>query len=438
MLPDSRSFETIYQEHPIAPVPCDPLEHSDSITHGDLSASSRSLVIGFACQWEDPPERTWSGSAWNLRAALSLVSTSVDIGIQMPRPMRVLLRAGHIRFRGGRLTSPWTCSRVTDVYNASALRKRMSQASKSQGCDAVLMVDDLAILPVPFFVYYDSSWDSRIAALGSAKAYAAHALLRASTVERRRERQVAVYGCAAGVVAMSRWLARSLVTQSGVPASKVHVVYPGISAGWALEGREPACEEPGGPSVISVPRRLAPRRRLLFVCRQYKAVDFYRKGGDLVIAALAILRREYDLGFSLTIVGLEDWPLRGSPPEGVQLLRPVSREHMVTLYDEHDLLVMPSRMEPFGLVFIEALARGMPCIGRFAYAMPEIITPGLSGALIHRDDPYELASAIIDVVGDENLYETCWRRAPIVAGYFSWSRAAVEMRDLIGRSLGNL
>ena len=73
---------------------------------------------------------------------------------------------------------------------------------------------------------------------------------------------------------------------------------------------------------------------------------------------------------------------------------------------------MPSRYEPFGVVFTEALARGLPCIARDAYAMPEIVTPGVSGALVTSDDEHELAAAIAAALVDDALYEACHERAP--------------------------
>ena len=110
----------------------------------------------------------------------------------------------------------------------------------------------------------------------------------------------------------------------------------------------------------------------------------------------------------------------------------LSPAEVVKLYDSHDLLVMPSRLEPFGLVFAEALARGMPCVARNACAMPEIVTSGVSGALIDKDDEDELAAAIISVLNDEEIYAKCRDRAPGISKYFAWERTADDMINVIG------
>jgi glycosyltransferase involved in cell wall biosynthesis len=431
----SPSLPGLFTDHPIHLIdPADPLVRHDEARARGMAAGSARLRIGYACLWEPVPERTWSYSAWNLRAALRLIAETTDIGVQIPRLSRLALKAIHTRYRGGRLTTSWSYSRLTDAYNTRALRREFARNPAARNCDAVLMIDDLAALPVPFFIYYDSSWDALISANDSAAAYAALRLITPSTMARRRERQLAVYERASGIIAMSHWFARSLVEQSGISPGKVHVVHPGVSAGRAVQDGRP---DPGSVNQRGRPlrERASPRRRLLFVGRQYHAFDFYRKGGDLVVAALALLRRDYDPQITLTIAGPEKWPLPGTPPDGVRFLGALPPDDVSALYDSHDLFVMPSRLEPFGIVFAEALSRGLPCVARDAYAMPEIVTPGISGALIATDDEHELAATVAAALADDALYESCYTRSPKVAEYFSWERAAGEVAHLIAQNL---
>jgi glycosyltransferase involved in cell wall biosynthesis len=391
--------------------------------------------IGFACMWEKIPERSWSYSAWNLLAALQLATDATDIGVHIPPLPRTILRAVHARRRAGRLTTTWNYSRLTDAYIEHALRRALSRNPAARRCDAVLTIHDVAPLPVPFFTYTDISWDAYAEMVGGPDAAAARLSMTPSAIARRRERQSAIFERATGVIVESRWLARSLVEQAGLPPGKIHVSPPGISAGWKPGNGDLAAGPSGSQGERqlrpALPQRAAPRRRLLFV----GARDFYLKGGDLAVAALAVLRREHDPQITLTVAGPQTWPLPGPPPDGVRYLGSLPPHEVAPLYDRHDLFVMPSRMEPFGLVLAEALARGLPCVARDAFAMPEIITPGVSGALITGDDPHELAAAIAAALADDALYENCYERAPEMAEYFSWERTALEVTDVITQAL---
>jgi glycosyltransferase involved in cell wall biosynthesis len=378
--------------------------------------------IGYASFWEKVPEGTWSGTAWNLREELRKVSDTVDIGVEFPDIARTALRAVSAKYRGGRLTTSWNYSRVTDAFVDRTLRRGFREKSRERELDAVLELEFLtSIMPIPYYIYADCSWDSVLATVARPEMYADMVSVSPSTVMRRRDHQLAMYGRAAGIFTMSHWFARSLVEQSGVPAEKIHVVHPGISARRISHEARP------------LPARPAPRRRLLFVGRQHSRNAFYRKGGDQVVAALSILRREYDPEITLTVAGMEvaEWPLSGPVPEGVNLLGALPPAQVARLYDEHDVFVMPSRNEPFGIVFAEALSRGLPCVARSAFAMPEIVTPGVSGALIDDDDAEQLANTIISVVEDDAIYGQCAARAAEIAAYFSWERSARDIATVI-------
>ena len=421
-------WQGLYLEHPIRPFEVrDPLE-SLKLAIGQTEAGPRSdperLRLGYAALWEPVPQNTLSGSAWNLREGIRKIADTVDIGVEIPFVSRMALKAAHTRYRGGRFTTSWCYSKVTDAYISNSLRRGRKSPAAKGGLDAVLMVDAIATASEPFFVYYDSSWDALIASAESPSRYAYLRGLTTANMFACRDRQLATYERAAGIIVWSRWLARCLTEQSGISPEKIHVIYPAAPA-----GRQRA----SGSSEREQHRDA--RRSLLCVGRTYDIRDFYRKGIDLVIDAVEVLRQEYDPHITLTLVGMNEWPLPGRPPDSVNFMGVLPRHEVAKLYDTHDVFVMPSRMEPFGLVFAEALSRGIPVVARNAYAMPEMITPGVSGALIERDDPNELASAIAGVLADDDIYKQCAARAPQMASYFSWERAASEVVDLIGKTI---
>jgi glycosyltransferase involved in cell wall biosynthesis len=67
--------------------------------------------------------------------------------------------------------------------------------------------------------------------------------------------------------------------------------------------------------------------------------------------------------------------------------------------------------------------------------MPEIITPGISGALVTGDNENGLAAVIWVALADDALYESCYERAPAMAEYFSWDHTVQQVTDVITQAL---
>ena len=64
---------------------------------------------------------------------------------------------------------------------------------------------------------------------------------------------------------------------------------------------------------------------------------------------------------------------------------------------------MPSRYEPWGLVFPEAMSHGVACIGSETGAIPEILGHGEAGLTVASGDAGALATALLAVLGDDAL-----------------------------------
>ena len=86
----------------------------------------------------------------------------------------------------------------------------------------------------------------------------------------------------------------------------------------------------------------------------------------------------------------------------------VSDARLHELYDECRFLVMPSRDEGFGLVFLEAMRAGKPCIGGRG-AAAEIIQHNVTGLIVDPGSPgssTELAAAVCRLFDEP---DTCCR-----------------------------
>jgi glycosyltransferase involved in cell wall biosynthesis len=190
---------------------------------------------------------------------------------------------------------------------------------------------------------------------------------------------VSVLGRARALIAWSSWAASSLISEYRVPASRVHIIPPGV----ALDEFRPSPHRGGGP-----------RMRVLFV-----GADFRRKGGrDLVAAASRLADR-----VELDLVTPDEVP---APPALVVRrhpgLRPGSQE-LRDLYGQADVFVLPTRAETYGIAVAEALASGLPIITTPIGALPEMVRDGENGFLIPPGRPDRLAEALSRLASSPDL-----------------------------------
>jgi glycosyltransferase involved in cell wall biosynthesis len=81
----------------------------------------------------------------------------------------------------------------------------------------------------------------------------------------------------------------------------------------------------------------------------------------------------------------------------------LSRGQVQAMYEKADIFVLASLQEPYGTVYGEALAAGLPVIGWRAGNLPYLITDGLEGFLCEPGDVSSLADAISRLTTDEEL-----------------------------------
>lgn len=80
-----------------------------------------------------------------------------------------------------------------------------------------------------------------------------------------------------------------------------------------------------------------------------------------------------------------------------------SRDELLNMYSNVDVFVMPSLAEAFGMVYLEAMASGVPVIGTSVGGVPELIIDGYNGALVEPMNHKQLANMIIEVLKNKKL-----------------------------------
>ncbi len=185
-----------------------------------------------------------------------------------------------------------------------------------------------------------------------------------------------VYNSAACVLTMSRNVTRTLLDRYGVPASKVSCVRVGCNAAVEHLARIP-CD---------LRRYLV--RTILFV-----GLEWHRKGGPQLLEAFRIVRRRIP-DARLVIVGTQP-DIR---EQNVAATGRVDLSQLPDYYANASVFCMPSRLEPFGIAWLESMAAGLPVVGLNLGAAPDFILPDRTGALVQPDDVDALAQVLIDLL----------------------------------------
>jgi L-malate glycosyltransferase len=79
------------------------------------------------------------------------------------------------------------------------------------------------------------------------------------------------------------------------------------------------------------------------------------------------------------------------------------QDNLEELYSMSDLMLLLSEKESFGLVVLEAMACGVPCIGTNVGGLPEVISDGKTGYICDLGDIDEIADKAITILMDKNL-----------------------------------
>jgi phosphatidylinositol alpha-1,6-mannosyltransferase len=81
----------------------------------------------------------------------------------------------------------------------------------------------------------------------------------------------------------------------------------------------------------------------------------------------------------------------------------ISAEALARLYSRAALFALPSRGEGFGLVYLEAMAHRLACVGSTHDAAGDVIVDRETGWLVNQDDRHQLADAVVRLLRDEDL-----------------------------------
>ena len=206
----------------------------------------------------------------------------------------------------------------------------------------------------------------------------------------------------------------------GLAADRGTVIFNGVAAAGG-----------DGSAPVDLP---APLGTVPYVLALGRVVD--KKGFDLLLAGYAAMdpaARTADLviaGTGHALERLEAMAEESGLRDRVHFVGRLSREQVAAAMAGAELFVMPSRLEPFGIVVLEAWRAGTAVLATDHGGPPEFVRDGEDGLLVDPFDTVAVAAALGRVLSDGAL-----RRSLATAGHariddFSWPTIAASYRAL--------
>jgi phosphatidylinositol alpha-mannosyltransferase/D-inositol-3-phosphate glycosyltransferase len=186
----------------------------------------------------------------------------------------------------------------------------------------------------------------------------------------------------------------------------------GSSGPFAVEGG------PDGPYVLAL-GRVVEKKGFDLLLAAYAALDETSRTVDLVIG-----------GQGEAIVGLRQTASALGITDRVHFVGRLSRQQVAEAMAGATLFVMPSRLEPFGIVILEAWRAGAPVVATNRGGPPEFVRDGNDGVLVDPFDTTAFAGVLESLLLDPDR-----RRRISDAGYlrvrsFGWVEIAERYREV--------
>lgn len=231
------------------------------------------------------------------------------------------------------------------------------------------------------------------------------------------------------VIAVSRQVAEQIQECYGLDAGQIHVAYPGVDLETFVPG-----DGQGARQALGARYGVPPEDFWIVFC----GYEYQRKGLDVLLRAVAQADNA-----RLRVVVVGDDPV--SKPGLVGLAEELGiayRVHFVGTqgqvapwFQAADAFVLPTRMDAFGMVVLEAMACGTPAVTTRAAGVAELIEPWTNGYVMSSpEEAEELAAVLRRLAADEPLRTRMGRAARRTALQHTWDAHARKIMEVIEAS----
>jgi len=197
------------------------------------------------------------------------------------------------------------------------------------------------------------------------------------------------------VVSISGYTRDRIVTEQKIPPSQIPLLPVTFDATqFAIQPK---------PQYLLDRYHLDPDQKIILTVTRLAGTDRY-KGYDQIIQALSIIRQQVpNVHYLLVGKGndrdrIEQLIVDNNVQDCVTLTGFVPDRELNDHYNLCDVFAMPSKGEGFGIVYLEALACGKPCLGGNQDGALDALCHGELGALVNPDNIQEIAEALVSIL----------------------------------------
>jgi len=235
---------------------------------------------------------------------------------------------------------------------------------------------------------------------------------------------------AAAVTACSSFTLADAVRRFGLPEGRGVVIPNGVSldgAGQSSDGAGSglAAAPDGTPFVLAL-GRVVDKKGFDLLLAGYAAMDPADRTADLVIG-----------GSGPALEHLEAMADEAGIADRVHFVGRLTREQVAEAMAASAVFVMPSRLEPFGIVALEGWRAGTAVVATTRGGAPEFIRDGVDGMLVDPFDTPAVADVLRVLLSDADLRRSLARAGRERVVDFAWPVVAARYRDLYESVVGS-
>ena len=206
------------------------------------------------------------------------------------------------------------------------------------------------------------------------------------------------------ILAVSHFTRNKIIEQHGIKEEKIHIFPNTIDPHFAFPHNF------NKPAFLKERYGLSPGKKVIFTLTRLSSSEKY-KGYDKVIEIMPQLKNSYpDIRY--LIAGKYDKKekerissliTRLQLQDTVQLLGFIPDDEITAHYLLADVFIMPSKKEGFGIVFIEAMACGLPVIAGNRDGSVDALKNGDLGKLVNPDSKEEITAELVNALSATSL-----------------------------------